>query len=244
MDEAVRDLVALGKEYFQRGDYQLARGQLEQVAARGTNFADVHHMLGVIHHHLGDFPAAQRAFERALGVNPDYLEAALNLAIVCNDLGEYDRGQKVYRAALERSRSGQMREPNGDEPLDNYTRGKIANLHAAVGNGYVSVNRPNDAAAEYRRALSLCPLFIDLRLKLAHSLRDAGDLQGSVNELRVAVSHSPRSVPARVALGASLQAVGSVAEAVQQWEEALKMEPGHRMAQSYLKLAEAAGKSR
>jgi Tfp pilus assembly protein PilF len=245
MDDGVRELVALGKEYFQRGDYQLAKGELEKVVARGSNFADVHHMLGVIYHHLGEYPAAQRSFERALGVNPDYLEAALNLAIVCNDLGEYERGQKVYRAALERSRSGQMREPNGDEPLDTYTRGKIANLHAAVGTGYVSVNRPSDAAAEFRRALSLCPLFIDLRLKLAHALRDAGDAEGAVNELRVAVSHAPRSVPARVALGAALQAVGKLDEATTQWEEALKMDPAHRMAKSYLKLAfsgKAAGK--
>ena len=85
MDEAVRDLVALGKEYFQRGDYQLARGQLEQVAARGTNFADVHHMLGVIHHHLGDFPAAQRALNHGLtwwGYRvPALLEAGVVLAL-------------------------------------------------------------------------------------------------------------------------------------------------------------------
>jgi tetratricopeptide (TPR) repeat protein len=244
MDDGVRELVALGKENFQRGDYQLARGELEKVVARGANFADVHHMLGVIYHHQGEYPAAQRAFERALGVNPDYLEAALNLAIVCNDLGEYDRGQKVYRAALERSSSGQPREPNGDEPLDTYTKGKIANLHAAVGDGYVSVNRPNDAAAEYRRALSLCPLFVDLRLKLAHALRDADDLPGAVDELRVAVSHAPRSVPARVALGAALHAAGKLPEATAQWEEALQIEPGHRMAASYLKLALAAGHSR
>jgi Tfp pilus assembly protein PilF len=239
MDDGLRELVALGKEYFQRGDYQLAKGELEKVVSRGASFADVHYMLGVVSHHLGEYPAALRSFERALEVNPDYLEAALNLAIVCNDLGEYDRGQQVYRDALERSHSGQLREANGDEPLDSYTRGKIANLHAAVGNGYLSVNRPNDAAAEFRRALSLCPLFIDLRLKLAHALRDAGDAEGAVDELRVAVSHAPRSVPARVALGAALQAAGNVAEAVVQWEEAVRMDPAQRMARSFLNLASA-----
>ena len=235
MDD-VRELVALGKEHFQRGDYQLARSELEQVAARGVPFADVHHMLGVIYHHLGEFPAAQRAFERALQLNPDYLEAALSLAIVCNDLGEYERGQKIYREALERSRSGQLREPNGDEPLDTYTRGKIANLHAAVADGYLSVRRPSDAAAEYRRALSLCPLFVDLRMKLSHALREAGDLEGAVSELQKAVTHAPRSVKALVALGAALHAAGRIDEAIEQWEAAVKLDPDHRMAASYLKV--------
>src|SRR5438309_7336609 len=113
-------------------------------------------MLGVIYHHLGEFEAAQRAFQKALDINPGYIEAALNLAIVCNDLGQYERAQQVYGAAVARSRSPQQRDPNGDEPIEAYTRGKIANLHAAVGDGYLSVRRPNDAAAEYRRALSLC----------------------------------------------------------------------------------------
>jgi tetratricopeptide (TPR) repeat protein len=239
----VRELVALGKEHFQRGAYQLARAELEKVVALGASFADVHHMLGVMHHDLGEFAEAQRAFERALTLNPDYLEAALNLAIVCNDLGEYERGRKIYAEALDRSRTGQKREPNGDEPLDSYTRGKIANLHAAVGDGYLSVRRPVDAAAEYRRALAICPLFVDLRLKLSSALRDAGEVEDAIAEARQAVTHAPRSVKALVVLGAALHAAGRIDEAAVQWEEALKLEPGHRMAASYLKLVADSRKS-
>src|SRR4029077_2958728 len=138
MDDQLRELVALGKEHFQRGDYSLAAGHLEQVVARGAAFADVHHMLGVIYHQLGEFESSQKAFQKALDINPSYIEAALNLAIVCNDLGQYDRAQQVYANAVARSRSKRMRNPNGDEPLDSYTQGKIANLHAAVGDGYLS----------------------------------------------------------------------------------------------------------
>jgi tetratricopeptide (TPR) repeat protein len=237
MDDQVRELVALGKEHFQRGDYSLAAGHLEQVVARGAAFADVHHMLGVIYHQLGEFEGAQRAFQKALEINPSYVEAALNLAIVCNDLGQYERAQQVYGDAVARSRSPQPRDPNGDEPLDSFTRGKIANLHAAVGDGYVSVRRPSDAAAEYRRALSLCPTFVDLRMKLAHALRDAADIEGALAEFRLAVQHAPAYVPARLALGTALYAGGKLDEAVQQWEEVLRMEPAHRTAAMYLKLA-------
>jgi tetratricopeptide (TPR) repeat protein len=237
MDDQLRELVALGREHFQRGDYSLAAGHLEQAVARGVAFADVHHMLGVIYHHLGEFAAAQRSLEKALAINPSYVEAGLNLAIVCNDLGQYDRAQQVYGAALARSRTRGKREPNGDEPMDTYTRGKIANLHAAVADGYLSMRRPGDAAAEYRRALSLCPTFVDLRLRLAHALREANDVDGAVAEFRLAVEQAPAYVPARVALGMALYSGGRLEEAVTQWEDVLRMEPQHRTAALYLKLA-------
>jgi tetratricopeptide (TPR) repeat protein len=243
MDDQVRELVALGKEHFQRGDYSLAAGNLEAVVARGAAFADVHHMLGVIYHHLGEFDSAQRAFAKALEINPNYVEAALNLAIVCNDLGQYERAQQVYGDALARARSKQPREPNGDEALDSYTKGKIANLHAAVGDGYLSVRRPSDAAAEYRRALSLCPTFLDLRLKLGSALREAGDRDGSLAEYRIAVQHAPAYIPARVALGTALYAGGKLDEAVAQWEEVLRMDPSHRTAAMYLKMARSPQKA-
>src|SRR5207244_7684761 len=116
---------------------------------------------------------------------------------------QYERAQQVYGDAIARSRSRQPRDPNGDEPLDSYTRGKIANLHAAVADGYLSVRRPNDAAAEYRRALSLCPTFVDLRLKLAGAPREAGDADGSFAAFPPSLHPAPAHVPARVAPGAA-----------------------------------------
>jgi tetratricopeptide (TPR) repeat protein len=101
----------------------------------------------------------------------------------------------------------------------------------------VSVRRPGDAASEYRRALSLCPTFVDLRIKLAHALQEAGDVDGALAEFRLSVQHAPAYVPARVALGTALYTGGKLDEAVQQWEEVLRMDPTHRTAGMYLKLA-------
>jgi tetratricopeptide (TPR) repeat protein len=238
MDDAVRELVALGKDHFQRGDWSLAAGHLEQVIARGAAFADVHHMLGVCYHQMGEFDPSQRAFERALEINPGYVEASLNLAILCNDLGQYEKAQKVYSNALDRARKG-ARHESGDEPVDAFTGGKIANLHAAVGDAYVGARRPADAAAEFRRALELSPGFVDLRMKLAAALRESGDAEAAATELRRAVRDAPAYVPARLALGLACSARGKLEEAIEQWEEVLRMDPGHRTAQLYLKLGRA-----
>src|SRR2546428_7852107 len=131
MDDQLRELVALAREHFQRGDYSLAAGHLEQAVAPGPAFAHVHHMLGVVYHHLGEFAAAPRALEKALAINPNYLEAGVDLALVCNDLGQDERAQQGYGAAPSRARRRGEREPNGDEPMDNYTPRKISHLHAA-----------------------------------------------------------------------------------------------------------------
>ncbi len=247
MDDQVRELVALGKDHFQRGDYSLAAGCLEAVVARGAVFADVHHLLGLIYHQLGEFESAQGALVRALEINPAYVEAALNLAIVCNDLGQCERAQQIYGSAMQQSRPAARvagsTQGSEDAPLDGYTRGKIANLHAGVGDGYLSVLRPKDAANEYRRALELCPTFVDLRMKLANALKDSGDSAGSLAEYRKAVEQAPAYLPARVALGTALYASGKLDEAVAQWEEVMRMDPAQRTSAMYLKLARAQASS-
>jgi tetratricopeptide (TPR) repeat protein len=194
--------------------------------------------LGLVYHHLGDYVQAQRSFERALALNPEYVEAALNLAIVCNDLGQHERARDLYQAAVAQAARGRApRDGSGDEPLDAWSKAKIANLHAAVAEGYASVRRPRDAAVEYRKALQLCPQFVDLRLKLAQCLTDAGQRAEALAEHRAAAESAPAFLPARVALGISLYASGRVDEAAAEWEEVLRIDPGHRAAAMYLKLA-------
>ena len=50
---------------------------------------------------------------------------------------------------------------------------------------------------------------------------------------------APAYLPARVALGLACSAGGKPEEAIEQWEEVLRMDPNHRTAQLYLKLARA-----
>jgi len=207
------------------------------VIARGAAYADVHHLLGLIYHQMGEFESALHSLERAVEINPGYVEAVLNLAILCNDVGQYERAQQLYAQATEGARAG-PKYSLGDEPLDSFSRGKISNLHAQVGDGYMSCRRPLDAAVEYRRALTLCPTFADLRLKLATALRDAGQRDAALGELRRAVHDAPNLLAARVALGIAFASAGKMDEALAQWQEILRRDPEHRTAQIYLKLSE------
>src|SRR6188508_420245 len=88
MDEALKQLLTLGRGYFDKKQYAQAEQYLAQVVERHQTFADVYNMLGVVYHDQGQFARAQRAFEAALRLNPAYTEAALNLAIIYNDMGD------------------------------------------------------------------------------------------------------------------------------------------------------------
>jgi tetratricopeptide (TPR) repeat protein len=83
-------------------------------------------MLGVVYHAQGRFQDAEGAFETALRLNPRYTEAALNLSVTYNDRGKYDLAREVYRRAVTASAS----QPGS---LDQFARGKLADMHADLG---------------------------------------------------------------------------------------------------------------
>lgn len=229
MDDALKQLITLGRGYFERKQYGQAEKYLSQIVERHQSFADVYNMLGVIYHDQGQFARAQRSFEAALRLNPVYTEAALNLAIIYNDMGKYREAREVYQSALSRQRAS----PSN---LDSFVTGKIANMYADIGDVWASSGRLTEAAAEYRRALDLCPSFVDIRLKLAGTARDMGDHETAIRECEEIIRLNPRYIAARVHYGIALHSAGRSEDAVKVWEDVLADSPGHKSAEIYLHL--------
>lgn len=231
VDDKLKQAIALGREHYDKREYDKAEHYLLKVIAQGGNrFADVHNMMGVIHHDKGRLEEAREEFKRALDKNPSYTEAALNLAVTYNDLGEYDKAHAVYRNAL-------VRDARGPNEVDGFAKGKIANLHAELAQAYLDIGMPNEAVQEYRDAIRLCPQFADLRVKLANVYRQMNDLPASRYELEEALRVKPQFNPARVAMGVLLLVSGQRQRALEQWEEVLKLEPENKTALMYLRMA-------
>lgn len=234
MDERTKQLLALGREHYDKREFDRAEHYLRQVLERAEGkYADVLNMMGVIHHDRGRFEEAQAAFEEALQINPNYTEAALNLAVTYNDLGRYDDAKRIYQAALARG-------AESPGQLDPFVKGKIANLHAEVAQAYIDAGMFADAMHELRKAILLCPTFADLRVKLANLYRQAGDLDAARFELEEAIAARPRYVPAHVALGVTLLSMGQPERAMDAWRKAIEIDPDNKAAQMYLRMASGA----
>ena len=230
MDDRLRQLMHLAREHYEARELDKAEPLLEQIVREHRGFADMFNMLGVIHHAASRFPQAEASFKEALRINPRYTEAALNLAVTLNDLGRYVEAREVYARAIETSRA----EPRY---LDPFAKGKIANMHARTGDAYQGLGMLEDAAREYRKALDLCPNFIDIRTRLGSTLRDAGDKEAALAEYQLVKQEAPKYIPARVNIGVTLYSLGRKDEARREWESVLADDPDNKSARMYLEMS-------
>jgi tetratricopeptide (TPR) repeat protein len=235
VDPELDGLISGGREAYAKGDLAKAEESLTKAIERGaSNYADLRHILGVVYHSWGQYSKARAMFEEALKINPRYTEAALNLAITYNDLGRYAEARDVLAKALPK---------DGRESGDSLAKAKLANLHAEVGDAYRSAGMPKDAAIEYRRALGLCPRFVDIRARLAQALTEAKLTHEAVAELRLALADHPNYVPALLQLGLLLHASGESKGAREALESVLRIQPGHDRAATYLRMLEPSERS-
>jgi tetratricopeptide (TPR) repeat protein len=217
MDDALKQLLTLGRGYFEKKQYSQAEKYLTQVVEQNQSFADVYNMLGVIYH------------EAALRINPAYTDAALNLAVIYNDLGKYAEAKQVYQSALSRQRASPNR-------MDPFVKGKIANMYADIADVFSSSGMLDEAIEEYRRALGLCPQFVDIRLKLGDAHRDKGDHAESLAQFEEILRINPNYLPGRVHYGIALFSAGRREDAVKTWQDVLQRSPGNKSAEMYLNL--------
>jgi Flp pilus assembly protein TadD len=229
MDEHTKQLLILGREHYQKREFDKAETALRTVLESNDRMADVHDMLGVICHSRGNFAQAEHHFERAISINPAYTEAALNLAVTYNDRGKYEAARQVYARIKSTPAGG----------LDPFARGKIANMHAEVGQAYADAGMAREAIAEYEKAVRLCPQFADLRTRLGTLLREVNDLSRAREQYEAAIGARPNYVPARMQLGVTLLSLGEPDGAAEQWRKVLELEPENARAKMYLRMVTA-----
>ena len=232
MDDHLKQQLLLGREHYQKREFDKAEYLLKQVVQHTDRFADVFDMLGVIAHSQGDFAQAEQHFEKAVSLNPNYTEAQLNLMVTYNDLGKYDSAREIY--AQIRGRAA-----GGDGPADPFAMGKIANMHAEISQAYHDAGMVAEAVIELERAVALCPTFVDLRTRLAMLYRDTGHLERAREQLQIVKQHNPSYIQARVLLGVTQLSAGEYDAAIGEFAAVLERDSEHKSAQMYLKIAES-----
>ena len=223
-----RDAVRAGRGSFERGEDEAALAAFTRVLAAHPRYADLHYLVGLVHERRGELDEAVTAFERALAINPRYAECALALASVLEQRGEWERARALA------TRLGAAATESG--ALDPTTSGKIANLHAALGDAYREAGQLREAVESFRRALDHAPTFHDIRFRLAVALREVGLPAQAIAELKRVRRGNPAFLEAAVQLGLTYWSLGRSEPAIAEWKRVLAAEPAREDARMYLRL--------
>lgn len=232
-----RQAYALGRACFEQGDDAQALRWLQRLMETRSDFADVHYMLGLLAERSGDLEATTERLEEALRINPGYVEARLALVTVLERQGQFERARDVA------ARGVPTPEAAGGG-LDATTRGKLANLHAVLGDAYREAGRLREAVESYRKALDLCPAFHDIRQRLGLALREAGLPAQALREFERILAASPDAHGAGVQLGLTCYTLGRTEDALREWNRILARDPAREDARRYLRMVQPAGASR
>lgn len=229
-----REVLAQGRRAFDRGDDAAAFEHLSRLTEHGVDYADVHYMLGILLERRGDLDAAVESLRRATRINPSYVEATLALASLHELRGDFDRSASYAERAsqLTQSVSGH---------LDPTTRGKLANQQALLADALAEAGETRDAIDEYRRALSRCPDFHDIRHRLGVALRDIGLPFQAAQEFRRVLDAHPRMLESQTQLGLTYYSLGRTPEATHEWESVIERDPSQDEARMYLRLVSGGG---
>lgn len=144
------------------------------------------------------------AHHKALELDPSAAQAHVNLISLYGRTRRPDKAEEHYRAAV--------------------TLGaNLADAHYNYGVLLAATGRPTEAAAAFRQALQVNPFHAQAHHNLGGMLAQRGKLDEAAMHYRQAIANDPQHRSARVNLGRVLVGLQRYAEAVEQFERALRL---------------------
>src|SRR5260370_1451887 len=112
VDDKLKQAIALGREHYEKREYDKAEHFLLKVIAQGGNrFADVRVKLAGVYRQMNDLPAARYELEEALRVRPRFSPARVAMGVLLLVSGQrqkaLDQWEEVLRAEPE-NKAAQM----------------------------------------------------------------------------------------------------------------------------------------
>jgi tetratricopeptide (TPR) repeat protein len=97
----------------------------------------------------------------------------------------------------------------------------------------MQLDDPADALREFRQAGFIDPKAVAPLLQQAYLYQQEGDYANAEQRARSAIQLNPAMIPAHLLLGMALYNQGRETEALATFEDALRLEPGNRVASFY-----------
>jgi tetratricopeptide (TPR) repeat protein len=159
-------------------------------------------------------PDASAAFHQAVASDPANAPALNNLAVTYFNQGDLSRATSTLQQAIEQ---------DPDNPIASYNLG-IARMR---------LGDPTGALRDFREAGFIDPKAALPQLQQAYLYQQMGDYANAEQRARSTIQLNPSFLPAHLLLGMALYNQGREADALASFAEALKLEPGNRVAAFY-----------
>ena len=192
-------------ELSRQGDEAEARAHFREVLRLQPNLADAHAALATGLRRWGRPAEALPYARRAVQLKPERAHFHHTLATILEDLGRKDEAIAELRKAVERGP-------------------RLADAQYGLGLLLQEKGRTDEALEHYRAALEANPDLTDLYAPTATLLARKGDLAEAVRLYEEAVRRQP-TPSAHFNLGLTLERMGRMAEARDQYEQALALDP-------------------
>ncbi len=199
--------VNLGMSLVQQGKAVEALDLLEAAALKDPDNADLAVNLGTAYRSLGDDSRAEQAFGRALDLDPRSSRAWNNLGVISLKRGDVKTAISDLEAAVHL-------EPD------------VAVYLINLGDALTAASRAGEAAAQFEAASRLDPALPEAHRGLGEVALGRGELEAAEREFRVAASSSQPSARAANFLGYLLTLKRDYAQAAEQYERAVALDPG------------------
>lgn len=207
--QTAEELLAEATQYQQKGDNKAALIQLKNAVSQNPENAQARLRLGTLHLNLGDAASAEKELRKAasLGIPADQTAPLLAQSLM---------SQGKFQPLLDEiSADAAKASPQ---------------LLARRGDALLSLRKPDEARQAYEAALALNPNLGDALSGLARHAALSGDIAGAERLAADAVSRDPKNAESWMLQGSLLRSQGKSKEALDAYDKALAIEPGHRSA--------------
>jgi tetratricopeptide (TPR) repeat protein len=201
--------LAAGQRFMQKKDYRRAVLEFKNAVQAMPRDAEAQYQLGTAFARSGDLGSAITAYKRASELNPKHFAAARELARWMATLGD----QAMTEDAEKRLRRLLDVAPGDTEAL------------GSLGLAELKLGQPEEAIEHLQDALAKSPKQLGSAVLLAQAMLAKKDVKGAERVLIKICQENPRSPAAYVVLGRFYSAFNRLAEAEQQYSQALSIQP-------------------
>lgn len=98
--KAAETNTALGRQYMDRGQYEISLEKLKRAVAYDETYAPAHTMLGVLYETIGDTGMAEAEYRKAVRYDPEDGSVNNNLGAFLCGIGKREEADRFFRTAI------------------------------------------------------------------------------------------------------------------------------------------------